>query len=213
MLTTRWRPILYGVLALGAVWILALGGFYWAQSRRVTAATVSAFLQRTDLRQLTPADRARALRQLAEQWNALPFEERRQARLEGEWRRWFEQMNEPEKSDFIEATLPTGYRQMLGAFERLPEDQRQKTIDDALRRLQRARQELAPGGATPDRPGETGSPVISEELRRKVTTLGLKTFYTESSAQTKAELAPVLEELQRMMESGALFRPRRRLHE
>ena len=47
---------------------------------------------------------------------------------------------------------------------------------------------------------------IPDEVRQKLITTGLKSFYSESSAQTKAEAAPLLEELQHMMESGVFLR-------
>jgi hypothetical protein len=150
---------------------------------------------------LSGEERAKALQRLADMLNRLSIEERRQARVERAGMRWFEQMTEGEKGEFIEKTMPTGFKQMLTAFEELPEERRRKTIDDALRRLREQ------AGNT-QRRGGTNDPAISPELEGKIRTIGLRTFYSQSSAQTKAELAPVLEELQRSMESGRPFRRR-----
>jgi hypothetical protein len=201
-------------VALVAVWLVAVGGYFIAQARRVTAEKVRAYLRNTDLARLTGDARAKALRDLVVKLNALPYEERRMARLDREWQRWFVAMNDQEKSEFIEETMPTGFKQMLGAFEQLPPERRKKTVDDALRRLKEAREQVDSGEV---RPGDWGTnappdwgtnapPVITEELRQKVITTGLKSFYSQSSAQTKAEVAPLLEELQRMMEGGAFLR-------
>jgi hypothetical protein len=43
-------------------------------------------------------------------------------------------------------------------------------------------------------------------MEKKVRALGLKVYYSESSAETKAELAPLVEELERQISSGRGFR-------
>jgi len=207
VLNQRQRPLVYGIVALVVVWLVVWTGYSLAQSSRVTAEKVRTYLRAVDLGKLRGAERAKALRRLADQLNALSYEERRQARLDREWRRWFEVMTEEEKGSFIAATMPTGVKQMMASFEQLPLERRRRAIEDSVKRLREARQGL--DGQEPDPessdPGTNAPPALSEELQRQIATTGLRTFYSESSAQARAELAPLLEELQRTMESGRLF--------
>jgi len=200
MLSQRQRAVVWAAAALGAVWLLAWGGYTLASSRKVTAEKVRAYLAAQDLRNLRGADRAKAIQRLADQLNALSLEERRRARMEGLWNDWFQNMTEEERSQFIEATLPTGFKQMIAAFEELPQEKRQRAIDDSLRRLREASRNLAASGVNMAR--GTNALALSQSQQQQVVTIGLKTFYSQSTAQTKAELAPLLEELQRQMRSG-----------
>lgn len=194
-----------GVVIIG-LWIIALTGYTIAKNRQVTVERVRAYVESVNLAALSGSERAAAIKRLEEMLNALSPEERQKARLERLSIAWLKLMTEEEKTQFIEATMPTGFKQMLTAFEQLPEDKRRKTIDDSLKRL-RDEQRRIQAASSDDGPADTnGPPVISEDLQAKIRTIGLKTFYSESSAQTKAELAPVLEELQRSMESGRPFR-------
>jgi hypothetical protein len=171
-----------------------------AANAKVTADKVVAAVRETDLNRLSAAERAKRLRELADKLNALNGDERRRARANREWDRLWAQMSEEEKGEFIELTMPTGVKQMLTAFENLTEDKRRYAVTNAIARLKKQREEELPGDGGPE-PDD-----LSEELQKKMITTGLKTFYAESSAQTKAEVAPLLEEMQRMMQSGRLFR-------
>ena len=206
MLSQRKRAVVWAGAALVGVWILAVTGYKISSSLKVTAEKVATYVESLDLSKLSPAARAKALKELADKINALSLEERQRLRADRNSYRWFTQMTEAEKSAFIEATMPTGFKQLITAFEQLPEDKRRVVITDALRRMRgaRGRGEVGPAAIGED----TNAPPISDELQAKVRTLGLKTFYSQSSAQAKAELAPVLEELQRAMESGRAFRGR-----
>ena len=191
MAASRRRPLLYAVIGLVAVWLLALAGYELAKKAKVTPEKFAALANSIDFNKLSAADRARALRELADKLNHLTLEDRRTMRFD---HRLFDQLTEDEKAWFLEATMPTQITQALNAFESLPEDRRQKTIDNALKSLRNA--DAQANNATP----------LSPELEARLRTLGLKTFYKESSAETKAELAPLLNELQTQMENGRHFR-------
>ncbi len=195
----------WAVVAIVGIWLVAWAGHAFFNHLKVTAEKVKAYVESVDLAKLSGAARAKALRDLEEMLNKLSYEERQRLRIERTAYGWFTQMTEEEKGQFIEATMPTGFKQMITAFEEMPEDKRKRTVDGAIRRLREQRERAASGEG--GGPGTNGSP-ISPELEAKVRTIGLKSFYGESSAQTKAELAPLLEELQRSMESGRPFRGR-----
>jgi hypothetical protein len=206
-MSSRYRILVYAGVGLLAAWVLTFAGYKIAGAMKVTAGKVRAYADSVDLGKLPAAERAKAIQRLAEMLNALTLEERREARLGREWEKWFVQMTEQERARFIEATMPTGFKQMIGAFEQMPEEQRKKAISDAMRNLREAQSQMQAQG---NLPSSTNAPMLSEDLQKQVATIGLQTFYSQSSAQTKAELAPVLEEMQRMMESGRFIMGRRR---
>ena len=202
----RHKPVALAIGAVVAVWVLAMTGFAFAKKAKVTAEKVRAYLAGTDISKLNGNDRAKAIKRLGDYMNQLSVDERRSTRMDREWLRWFSEMNDQEKGDFIEATMPTGGKQMLTAFEQLPPEKRQKAVADSLKRLREARDDPRNRAQWQ---GRDAPPPLSPELEKRAATAGLGTFYSQSSAQTKAELAPLLEEIQRAMESGRLLRPGR----
>ena len=119
---------------------------------------------------------------------------------------WFAKMTDGEKAQFIDATMPTGIKQMINAFERLPEDKRRQAIDNAMKNLRAAENGAPARGTNAPSAGTNAPPPINPELEAKIRTIGLKAFYSQSSAETKAEAAPLLEALQQVMESGRVQR-------
>lgn len=200
MLSQRQRPVLLALAVLAVIWVVAISGYKIAQNAKVTPEKVRAYAESIDLSRLSAAERAAAIQKLAAMLNALSLEERRKLRLER--LAWFEKMTEAEKGEFLEATLPTGFKQMLAAFEDMPTAKRQQVVDQAVKQMKDAQQNLSAGGQP--RAGAGGA--LSPELQEKVTKIGLKSFYSQSSAQTKAEVAPLLEEMQHAMESGRMMR-------
>jgi hypothetical protein len=196
----RFRLLIYTAVALVAVWAVAFAVFHFSARTKVTAEKVGQFVAATDLSRLSATDRDRAVAKLAGQVNSLTPEERMKWRRDDSWKKWFSEMTENERRKFVDATLPTGLKQMMDAFSRLPPDQRKNMIDDAVNKLKQA----GAGGVEKSIGdyGRNGPPVISPELEQRVREIGLSELFAHSSAETKAELAPLLEQMQTQIRQG-----------
>jgi hypothetical protein len=202
------RFLISAAAAIVSIWVLAMAGHWYLESLKMTAEKVRAYEESVDFSSLTGAARAKALKELEDKLNALSYEERQRLRMEHILGEWFDHMTEEERNQFLEATLPTGFKQMITAFQDLPDDKRRRLIDNSLNNLRNAKDGTPAKGwqnGTNTVASGTNSAPISPELEAKIRTIGLNTFYSQSSAETKAELAPVLEELQHQMESGRVI--------
>ncbi len=200
----RLRRTLLATSMVAAVGLMVWGGYVIAQNYRPTADKVSGYARNTDLTKLDAISRAEALRHLEDMINRLPLEERRKWRTGGAWKKWFDDMSETEKGEFIEATMPSGFKQWLAEFDGLPEQNRKKFIDFLAAQLNETHQLV-----TDREPGQTNSmfgtnlpPQLSAQLESRAQKIGLRTYFVESSAETKAELAPFLEQLQQQMQKS-----------
>lgn len=195
-------------IAIVLIWAIAGAGYWIARSAKMSPEKIMAYMRSVDFAKLSAEERHRALVALAAKLNAVPRDERRHAHWGDIWQPWFKEMNEAEKEEFIAATLPTDIKQMLDAFEKMPPEKRKKTVDDAIKNMRKNQDKDQQQASQDDNSSQTNKPLaqLSPEAEQRMQTLGLRTFYSESSAESKAELAPLLEEVQRQMESGHAFR-------
>jgi hypothetical protein len=194
------RPVLLAIGAIALAWLLAWSGYVIFRHSKMTAAKVNQFQRSMDLTRLSAAERLKALKGLLERLNALSPEERQQWMLDMDW---FRQLTDEEKAYFIDAFMPGEMKVALHLFEQWPKDRQQQEIDRALKELQdhagdrrRLPRSFAADG--------TNGPALSPDLDKKIRTMGLNTLYSQGSAQTKAELAPLLIEVQHQLENGQL---------
>jgi hypothetical protein len=195
----RLRPLLIAAAAIAIIWILAAACYGIAKNSKMSVEKVEHYVRSIDFARLSAADRSRVIMELAAKLNALSREERQRARLDAVWKPWFAMMTDAEKEQFIEATVPNDVKQMLDAFEQMPSEKRKKAVEMAVNNLKKAAEE-----SNDNQTNSSTNAVmqLSPEMVQQAETLGLKTFYTEGSPETKAELAPLIEEVQNMMESG-----------
>jgi len=186
----RTRTVTIGLLLIALLWAVALAGMRWADERKVTAAKLATFVESTDLASLSGEQRRGFIDDLADRVNRLPFEQRRDLRLDRTLERTFFAMTEAERDRYLDLTLPRGLSQMMEALNNMTTDQRREIVDRALEDLRRAERDR----------GRTGEDRLGEQAARRIINEGMASYFSDASAETKIDLQPVIEQIQAVMQ-------------
>lgn len=182
------------LLAIGLViWLVALAGIHWARSMKPTPASMEAYLAtRGDLSSLTEAERTEVIDRMARDLNRLTLEQRQELRRgNSRFDTFFAQLTPAERSDFLDRTLPEGFKQMMLAFNKMEPAKRKKFVQRALDDLDKIESE---GMRPADR-------ALEDAQAQKIINQGLDSFYNEANADVKLEMAPVIERMQQVMQN------------
>ncbi len=190
-------------IAIALLWA-AVGITFWAAGRaKATPEKIAAYLEKHPLSEVQDeAEREKLIRKVANQVNQLDYEQRQAARdRENPYARdFFENLSPDERALFVELTIGPTFDHMMRAFNAMEPEARRQIAQRTIRQLKE-------GGRMPEREAEQ----LEEggvELFERVTKEGLRAFYQEASADTKIDFAPVLEEMQRVLRSPRMRRPK-----
>ncbi|MCB1203738.1 MAG: hypothetical protein KDN18_05730 [Verrucomicrobiae bacterium] len=180
-----------GIVALLLVWGVAWGLMRWAGAARSSPEKVIAFVREHPLSEVQDEEeRKRIIEELARMLNSLePSEIRELEETAGQnpRRDFFEHMSPAEQLYFLERRVGRAFEQMMQSFNEMDREERRKIVERSLKRMEEGRG--APAGLKETDP----------EIADKITQAGLKAYYEEANAETKMDLAPLLEEMQRSM--------------
>ena len=177
------------VLVLAGVWALATGVIHWLHASQPTAASITDYLARTNIEAQSGRDRARTIQRVEDQLNDVSYDERQRVQRSGVTHKFFRALTPAERIAFLDATLPAGFKQMMDAFNQMDPAKRKQFVERAVEEMKKHEGEGPPPGA-------------DEQINQQFINQGLKSFYSDANADTKLDLAPIIEQMQRNIQGG-----------
>jgi hypothetical protein len=178
------------VLLLVIVWSIVGGVRWWARSRKPTPDRLLAYVEAHPIEGKSPGDRAQVIEKVASQLNGLSYEERRELRVGRRLDTFFRLLNPDEQTRFIDLTVPEGFKQMMEALNKMDREKRKRFVERTLSEMRKEE----------DLSDEARQRFVDDRNTQKIIDQGLKSFYSEASAETKMDVAPILEQMQRNLQ-------------
>lgn len=191
------RTLLIALLGIASIWI-AVAGILQLTSKhtstpdKVIAVMVTSPWLKDENATVSDADRQKRLDEVITQVNLLDFDQRKQLREDGEdvTKRFMESLTKEEKGRFLEQTVEQHFKSVMKAFNQMKPEERRRIVEQARADMQR--------NQTDGRNMENLKKE-DEKVFQNVVEKGLGAYYEDASAETKLDLAPLMEEMQQRM--------------
>ena len=175
--------------ALAAVWIVAAAAIHFARGAKPTAESVTSYISRTRLEGTSGRGRETVIGNVESMLNRVTFEERQKIQRAGVTRDFFKGLTPAEQEAFLDATLPAGFKQLMESFNKMDPEKRKNIVERAVTEMKKHEGEQPPA----DRDEKLGQHMVDQ---------GLRSFYKDASSDTKLDLAPLIEQMQKNLQGG-----------
>ena len=190
------------------VWVVVFAVRSFAASKKITAESLNREVRELKLEDWSEnpgagaaaKEREKEVRRIADMVNRLDFAEREKNRKNRAGEDFFRKLSMREKNLFIDLTIVESMSKFMEALDQMPEEQRKSFVEKGLKEIQEGRtaEEM-------ERARE-----MDESLLTKISEEGMRAYFDQASADTKLDLAPLMEAMNEVMQGlrGNEFGPR-----
>jgi hypothetical protein len=192
--------LIKAVTVLAIIWLGVWGVRAWASSRRITAQMIEKEVARAkfdDWSKLEgepdPAEAKRReteLRKLAGLVNRLDFREREKNRNGSTNELFYGRLTKHERELVFDLTIREAMNTFMEALDAMPPEQRKKFVEQGLKEIESGRTEVEMKRAKE----------LGDDLLSKASEQGLRAYFEKASADTKLDLAPLMEAMNETMQ-------------
>jgi hypothetical protein len=200
--------ILKGIAALVLVWAGVIAVRSFASSKKITSDLIDREVRELKLEDWSvysggyaaAMERNEDLRRIADMVNRLDFAEREKNRRNRVGEDFFRKLSATEKNLFIDLTIVESMSRFMEALDQMPEEQRKSFVEKGLKEIQEGRTEEEIARAKE----------LDESLLTKISEEGMRAYFDKASADTKLDLAPLMEAMNEVMQGlrGNQYGPR-----
>lgn len=194
----KWAIVFKAAAVLAVVWAVVFAVRSFAAGKKVTAERLDREVKELALEDWSEdpgsgaeaKEREKEIRRIADMVNRLDFAEREKNRESRTGEEFYRKLSMREKELFVDLTIVETMGRFMEALDQMPEQQRRSFVEKGLEEINSGRTE-----EEMERAAEMDGDVLA-----KISQEGMRAYFDKASADTKLDLAPLMEAMNEVMQ-------------